>query len=140
MSLLSRWNSIKTMVSNENTPYYKWYGGSGITMFEEWVNDYKAFERYVESLPHYGEPGYRYLVRIDKRGNFEPGNLAWETKTHKNDGRKPKTGMLLTFNGESRTVPEWSEIIGTRMNTIWIRKRKGWEDVECLFGRRRHGL
>lgn len=137
MSPYARWGAIKGWVLNKNNPFYKWYGGSGITMFEEWVNDYEAFERYVESLPHYGEPGYECLSRIDKRGNYEPGNVEWTTRTRAQDNKKPKAGMLLTYNGESKTIREWSETLGTSKNTIWGRKKKGWEDAECLFGRRR---
>jgi len=64
-------------------PFYPTWAGikrrylnQGIKLYEPWINDYRAFARYVvENLGPRPE-GMR-LCRIGKDGNYEPGNLRW---------------------------------------------------------------
>lgn len=37
------YNAMKTRCYNEHSPTYKNYGGRGITICEEWKNNFKAF-------------------------------------------------------------------------------------------------
>lgn len=81
------WNSMKQRCFNPNNKAFKNYGGRGITVCEEWKNDFQTFYDYVSSLPHFGEPGYS-LDRINNDGNYEPGNVKWATKNEQNNNRR----------------------------------------------------
>ena len=84
----SHWYNIKTRCFNKNHPRYKDWGGRGITMCEEWRNDFKAFHDYVINLPHYGEENYNSIDRIDNNGNYEPDNIRWATPTMQNNNKR----------------------------------------------------
>ena len=42
-TLYIAWMNIRQRCSNKNKRDYKWYGGSGISVCEEWDNDFMAF-------------------------------------------------------------------------------------------------
>lgn len=81
------WKAMKNRCLNPNTPDYKrWYGSNGITVCEEWKNDFSSF--YEWSMAN----GYRddlSIDRIDPSGNYEPSNCRWaDAKTQANNKRK----------------------------------------------------
>lgn len=92
-SIYNRWRSIRNRCNNPNFHKYYLYGGRGIRLFEDWVNDFKSFYNYVSELSGYGELGLT-LDRIDNEGNYEPGNLRWGTSSEQNKNKR----RYKTFN------------------------------------------
>lgn len=72
--LYSVWHSIKSRCSNPNNVGYKYYGGRGISVCKEWVNDAKAFCDFA--LSNGWEKGL-FIDRIDVNGDYEPGNIRF---------------------------------------------------------------
>jgi cytochrome b involved in lipid metabolism len=78
---------IKARVFNKDTNAYKNYGGRGIKMHQEWVDDFKSFEKYI--LDTLGDrPEDATIDRIDNEGNYEPGNLRWATAEIQGQNRR----------------------------------------------------
>ena len=83
----SHWYNIKSRCFNENYPRFKYWGGRGITMCDEWKNDFKAFHEHVINLPNYKKDGFTSIDRIDNNGNYEPNNIRWATPTIQNNNK-----------------------------------------------------
>lgn len=83
----SHWYNIKSRCFNENHPRFKDWGGRGITMCDEWKNDFKAFHEYVINLHNYKKDGFSSIDRIDNNGNYEPNNIRWATPTIQNNNK-----------------------------------------------------
>ncbi len=91
---------------------YEYYGGRGITVCEEWKNNFKAFYDHVIALSDYGKPGYT-IDRIKNDKNYEPGNVRWASKHIQSVNRrickKNESGYLgVTFKKRSR---KWESCI-----------------------------
>ena len=122
------WANIKTRCYNSNIPNYKRYGGRGITMCEEWKNNFQSF--YDWSMSH-GYSDELTLDRIDNDGNYEPSNCRWVTMKEQDNHRS--NNVILTLNGESHTIPEWSEILGIKQHVIRNRINRGWSVENTLM-------
>ena len=75
-TLYGRYKAIISRCYNTYSDIYKYYGGRGITMYQEWLDDVKTFYDYVMSLPDAMGEGLT-LDRRDNNGNYEPGNIRW---------------------------------------------------------------
>src|ERR1700740_3760518 len=67
------WDGAIQRCTNPNHPGYKHYGGRGIVMCEEWMNDFTLFFQSLGSRPSL----LHSLDRINNEGNYEPGNCRW---------------------------------------------------------------
>ena len=72
----SAWRGMKARCSNPKHSSWRRYGGRGITVCERWANSFEAFLADMGQKP---SPELA-LVRINKDGNFEPGNCRWATR------------------------------------------------------------
>ena len=81
-----RWKSMKKRCNNPNNKDYKRYGGRGINVCDEWMNDFSKYREYIHSLPDYGKDGYT-IDRIDNSKGYEPGNLRWATAIEQTHNR-----------------------------------------------------
>nr|DAU26384.1 MAG TPA: PVL ORF-50-like family [Caudoviricetes sp.] len=93
---------MKTRCYNEKCPDFKNYGGRGITVCDEWRNDFKAF--YDWSISH-GWKKDLYIDRIDNDGNYDPSNCRWTTMTvQANNTRRIHA---ITYNGKTQSMMDW---------------------------------
>lgn len=120
--IYNEWASMKWRCYTKSNTSYKNYGGRGIRVCEEWLNDFLSF--YTWAI----ENGYSdelTLDRIDVDGNYEPDNCRWVSmKVQDNNKRNNK---YLEYNGEIHSCAEWSENIGAKdRHTVSDRIAKGW--------------
>jgi hypothetical protein len=68
------WHSMLWRIDDPKCASYPRYGGRGITICERW----RTFENFLADMGP--RPERRTLDRIDRDGNYEPGNCRWATK------------------------------------------------------------
>lgn len=122
----SVWVGIKTRCLNPNDHGYPRYGGRGITICERWRDSFEAFLADVGRRP---SPGHS-IDRIDVNGHYEPGNVRWATPLEQSNNKR--NNRTVTFQGVTRSVPDWARELGLTYATLKQRLRSGWP-VEQAF-------
>ena len=74
------WASIKDRTLNPKNKHYLDYGGRGITICDDWKNDFKSFYDWAMSNGYEEDKGLS-IDRIDNDGNYCPENCRWTTQT-----------------------------------------------------------
>jgi hypothetical protein len=109
---------MKSRCDNPNNIEYKNYGGRGITYYSTW----KQFDNFYSYIMHsIGErPTLQHsLDRINNDKGYEPGNIKWSTdQEQSNNTRK---NIFLEYNGQTKTISQWSEITGISRMTMYYR-------------------
>lgn len=104
-----------------NNKDYHMYGGRGIKICDNWLNDFQAFYNWAM------ENGYRddlTIDRINNNDNYDPNNCMWATK--KQQARNTRRNRLITINNETKCLAEWCEILNLKYDTVKRRLYRGW--------------
>ncbi len=123
-STYNSWASMIQRCTNLNCPAYPNWGGKGITVYEPWMK----FENFLADMGE--KPPGTEIDRIDPRGNYEPGNVEWNT--HEEGSSHRTSNVFLTFRGEKKTVAQWARKLGMAMRTLWARLDYGWTVEEAF--------
>lgn len=110
------WQRIVQRCFNPKHPRYSDYGGRGITIYNAWVASFEEFYAYIGEPP---TPDHSIDRYPDNDGNYEPENVRWASR--KEQGRNKRNNRLYTYKGETKTLPEWAEITGIGLNTLYTR-------------------
>lgn len=118
--LYTAWENMKTRCYNPNDDFYADYGGRGIKVCDEWLDDFTSF--YKWSMEN-GYKSHLTIDRIDNNGDYSPDNCRWvDLKTQ---GRNKRNNVQVTINGETKTLSEWAESEGINQKTLFTRYYRG---------------
>lgn len=116
--LYNIYHNMKQRCNNAKNIWYKNYGARGITVCQEWQDDFMNFYNWAINN------GYKdnlTLDRINVNGNYEPDNCRWADKiTQQNNMR---TNRYITYNEETHTVAEWARLLNVPAKFIIDRLR-----------------
>lgn len=89
-SMRQTWESIKTRCRNPRASNYKYYGGRGITLSDQF-NNFEAWYSYVSTLPSYEKRKELRLTldRINNNVGYEIGNLRRATAKEQRKNSRP---------------------------------------------------
>lgn len=93
--LYSVWRNIKTRVFNDNTHNFSNYGGKGVSICDEWVNDAASFIKWCLNN------GYKKGLTLDRKDpskGYYPENCRWTELfvQQRNKGKYAKTKCNYT--------------------------------------------
>lgn len=118
---------MKSRCYNVNDKNYANYGGRGIEICSEWLEDFQAFMQWVRASNYSKDLS---IDRIDNDGNYEPNNCRWATmKEQSNNTRFNRT---ISINGVIKNATQWAEISGINVTTILFRLNSGWDSRDLL--------
>jgi hypothetical protein len=96
--LYNIWGSIRGRTLNPKNKQYNDYGGRGITICEEWKNDFKSFYDWA-MLNGYEENKGLSIDRIDNDRNYSPENCRWTTRTIQARNQRIRKNNTSGFKG-----------------------------------------
>lgn len=121
-----RRNMIARCYDPENKRFAN-YGGRGVMVCDEWLNDRSAFYDWVidngwsESLT---------IERVDVNGNYEPSNVRFVPMQEQQNNTT--RSRVLEWAGRKMTVSEWARDLGVRPQALQHRVDRGWR-IERIF-------
>lgn len=121
------WQGMKTRCYDKNFMYYYNYGGRGITICDEWKNDFSKFYEWIINNGY--EEGLT-IDRINVNGNYEPNNCRWITKREQNNNMN-KT-IFIEYNGKRQTISQWSKELNISRVALYERIKRGWNAKKTL--------
>jgi hypothetical protein len=121
------WCHIKGRCDNPTDAAYMNYGGRGITYEDRW----KTFEGFWEDMHGTWQKGLE-IDRIDNNGNYCKENCRWATR--KQQANNKRNNHVITYNGISAGLVEWSELRGIAYNTLYARLYVSKQPIEKALG------
>lgn len=118
------WAGMKARCLNPLHRAYRDYGGRGITVCDRWL----SFDNFLADMGE--KPTGLSIDRIDLNGSYFPGNCRWATTSQQS--RNKRNNRIITSEGESRTIAEWSELLSIHPATISDRLQQGRSDAEAI--------
>lgn len=107
------WTEMKRRCFSPNCRSYPNYGGRGISVCDAWRHSFSSFRDwalangYAENLT---------INRIDNDAGYSPENCTWSTMKAQANNRR--SSRIITFDGKSHTVAEWSDLLGVPYPTL----------------------
>lgn len=122
------WMAMKSRCHYPGDTGYKYYGGRGICVCEEWDNSFESFRDWALSN---GYDDRLSLDRKDCNGDYCPENCHWipleDQKYNKRSSR------FITVLGETHLLTEWTRIIGVSHAAIIHAEKRGQRAEDYIF-------
>ena len=110
------WDCMIQRCTNPNNNNYRNYGARGIKVCRRWLR----FENFLSDMGN--RPHGLTLERLNNSKGYGPGNCAWVTKKTQLNNRRGN--VLVEYQGESRTLAQWAEVLGVDYMALWHKHRR----------------
>ncbi|MBQ3021944.1 MAG: hypothetical protein IJD91_01275 [Clostridia bacterium] len=125
--LYSIWKNMKQRCNNPNASKYGTYGGRGICVCDEWLNNFPAFRTWALS---HGYADNLSIDRIDNNKGYFPENCRWAD--NKTQCRNLRKNVLVKYEGKLITISEVAEITGISKETLYYRFKHGYSNDQLF--------
>lgn len=116
---------MKARCSNPHNKDYENYGGRGIKVCPEWLDDFSNFHAWAISTGYDEDaPTGTYTIeRINVDGDYSPDNCKWIKNEEQALNRQ--STLRFTINGETKTLLEWCEVYKIKPSIVYHRLYMG---------------
>lgn len=125
--LYSIWAKMRHRCEYEKDVAYESYGGRGITVCKEW-HDFNSFKDWALCN---GYSDDLTIDRIDNNAGYSPSNCRWADRVQQ--ANNTRSNRLLTYNGKTMTLSEWSRELGIFKSTIYRRLDAHGDNLDLVF-------
>ena len=112
---------------DKNHKSYDRYGGRGIHICDEWLNDRQTFYRWAYDNGY--EKGMS-IERIDIDGPYSPENCTFIPMAEQAVNKS--TTRLITIDGITNSMAEWCRIYDINYDCVRSRINKGMDPVKAI--------
>lgn len=121
------WGRIKNRCSNPLRSNYYYYGAKGVTVCDRWLN---SFENFYADMGDPPSPSHS-IDRKDNSLGYSPDNCKWSTRIEQANNKS--NNVFFAFNGQNKTIPEWSRESGVSRAVLYYRIQiKRWPIDKAL--------
>lgn len=125
--LYSTWKDMQYRCYNESLGSYKDYGGRGISVCDEWLDDPNEFINWAESKGGWFEGCELSIDRIDVNGNYEPSNCRFTDATTQSLNQRIMKTNTSGFRGVKSQGDKWIATLTYKGNHYGL---GSYEEVE----------
>ena len=125
--LYSIWRGMQSRCNSSTGKKHEFYYDKGITVCEEWKNDFMSFFNWSMSN------GYQEnlsIDRIDNNKGYSPDNCRWATTVQQNNNQS--NNIKILYNDKEYTLAELSQQYNIKRATLDSRLKRGWTIEKSL--------
>jgi len=128
----NQYRFIRESCQNTNHPNYNKYGAQGITCHWDKRKYHEFYDWLVNTLGHRPGPSNEWVLgRKDKKGNWEPGNIEWQTiKVRSRTNHKQN--VYATYKRKRQALSKWAEDLGIPYYSFRRRYNEGWTIAQIV--------
>ncbi len=128
--LYTVWIDINRRCHDPRDTTYARYGARGISVCEEWRNDFMSF--YFWAINNGWQKGLEIDRFPDNDGGYNPNNCR--VTTRKKNCNNKGNNVLLEIDGVTKTAAEWAEQFGIHRSILARRIGLGIKGMEAIRG------
>lgn len=121
------YNNMKNRCYNEKTLYYHRYGGRGIKICQDWLDNFYTFYKWAI------DNGYKENLTIDRINNnsdYCPDNCRWVSR--KEQSNNTSKNHIIEINNILYTIKEASEKFNIPYGLLQQRIYHGWNPKDAI--------
>ena len=135
-----KWQRMIARCYHPSQRDYQRYGAMGVTVCDRWrfgEDGKSGFECWLADM---GPPPFKgaSIDRIDGTKGYAPDNCRWADNIMQANNKR--TNRLITYQGQTLTIAQWSRIVGVGPKTIRYRLEHGASVEQALFKTPNHGV
>ena len=128
----NQYRFMRESCQNPGHPQYDNCGAQGITC--SWgKRQYKEFYQWlIATLGERPGPSNEWVLgRKDKAGNWQPGNIEWQTIKVRSR-TKIRQNVYATYRRKRQALTKWADDLGIAYHTLRRRYAEGWTLPEIV--------